>query len=98
MNKRKPNHPGFILKHHYMEPLHLTVTQVAEALGVSRKTISKIVNGHAKITTDLALRLSKAFRTSPELWLNLQQTFSLWETAHQSSEWKKVPLLQMQSV
>jgi addiction module HigA family antidote len=93
MNKRKPNHPGLILKHHYMEPLNLTVTHVARVLDVSRKTLSKIMNGHAAITPELALKLSKAFSTSAELWLNLQQAFTLWEAAHHSLDWKKTVIL-----
>lgn len=95
MNKRKPNHPGVILKHHYMAPLNLTVTEVADALALSRKTLSKIINGHAAITPELALKLSKAFNTSAELWLNLQQAYTLWEVAHISSEWQKVPLFNL---
>lgn len=90
MTKRKPSHPGLILKHHYMEPLSLSVTAVAQALGISRKTVSAIVNGRSGITPDLALRLSLAFSTTAELWLNLQLTYSLWEAANSSSKWKKV--------
>jgi addiction module HigA family antidote len=97
MNKRKPNHPGLILKHHYMEPLNLTVTQVSEAVSISRKTLSKIINGHAAITPELALKLSKAFKTSAELWLNLQQAYTLWEVAHNSADWKKIHAFKMQT-
>jgi addiction module HigA family antidote len=88
--KRQPTHPGGILKRHYLEPLGFTVAQVADALKVSRKTLSKIVNKRGAITPDMALRLSRAFNTSPELWLNLQQTFDLWRTSHSSSGWKAV--------
>ncbi len=95
MNKRKPSHPGLVLKHHYMEPLNLTVTQVSVAVSVSRKTMSKIINGHASITPELALKLSKAFHTSAELWLNLQQAYDLWEAAHNSADWKKVHAFKM---
>lgn len=73
-----------------LKPLQLTVAQVARELGVSRKTLSKIVNGHAAITPGLALKLSRAFDTSPELWLNLQQAYSLWEMAHRSPGWRKI--------
>jgi antitoxin HigA-1 len=90
MRKRKPSHPGLILKQHYIKPLSLSITQVAETLGISRKTLSKIINSSASITPDVALRLSKAFDTSPELWLNLQQTYNLWMAANSSKEWKKV--------
>lgn len=93
--RREPNHPGMILKRHYLEPLKLSITEVADVLGISRKTLSAIVNGRASITPDLALRLSKAFKTSAELWLNLQQTYNLWLSAHRSSDWKKVPSLKL---
>lgn len=90
MRKRKPSHPGQILKHHYIKPLGLSITEVAENLGISRKTLSKIINGSASITPDVALRLSQAFDTSPELWLNLQQAYNLWVAATSSKEWKKI--------
>lgn len=88
---RPPNHPGAILKHDYIEPLDLTVSHLARTLGVSRKTVSKIVNERGSITADMALRLSQAFDTSPELWLNLQQKWELWHAANDSEEWKQVP-------
>ena len=88
--RRAPTHPGGILKHHHMEPLSLTVTGLARALGVSRKTVSKIVNGRGAITADMALRLSRAFNTTPELWLNLQRNYDIWHAANDSSDWKKV--------
>ncbi len=88
--KRLPTHPGGILKRHYMEPLSLTVLELAEILGVSRKTLSKIVNEHGSVTPDMALRLSKAFKTTPELWLNLQQNYDLWQASHKSADWKMV--------
>lgn len=91
--KRPPTHPGGILKRHYLEPMGLTVSQVAHSLGVSRKTLSKILNEHGSITPDMALRLSKAFQTTPELWLNLQQNHDLWHTWHGSSAWKNVRAL-----
>jgi len=57
---------------------------------VSRKTLSKIVNERGSVTPDMALRLSKAFNTTPELWLNLQRNHDLWEAAHKSEDWKLV--------
>jgi antitoxin HigA-1 len=68
---RRPTHPGGILRRHYIEPLSITVSGLAAVLCVSRKTLSEIVNEHASITPDMALRLSKAFKTTPELWLNM---------------------------
>jgi len=90
IRKRPPTHPGGILKRHYMEPLSLTVSELAANLGVSRKTLSKIVNERGDITPDMALRLAKALKTTPELWLNLQQAFDLWQASHKSDEWKHV--------
>ena len=86
--KRQPTHPGGILKRQYLEPLQLSVAQVAGALKVSRKTFSKIVNERGAVTPDMALRLSRAFETTPELWLNLQQTYDLWHAYHESKGWK----------
>ncbi|MBF0621182.1 MAG: HigA family addiction module antidote protein [Magnetococcales bacterium] len=89
---RKPTHPGGILQRQYMEPLGLNITKLSERLGVSRKTLSKIVNERGSITADMALRLSKAFDTTPSLWLNLQQAVDLWE-AQQGEEWSEVESL-----
>lgn len=90
IGKRSPAHPGGIIKRHYLEPLALTVSEVAEVLGVSRKTLSKIINGRGSVTADMALRLSQAFGTTPELWLNLQQNYDLWTTTHHSKAWARV--------
>jgi len=87
---RIPAHPGGILKRQYMEPLTLTISELAGNLGVSRKTLSKIVNERGDVTPDMALRLSKAFNTTPELWLNLQRNYDLWKAAHKSDDWKLV--------
>ncbi len=88
--KRPPTHPGGIMKRHYLEPLGLTVTEVADRLGVSRKTVSAIVNERAPVSVDMALRLAKAFDTSPELWVNLQQNYDLWHAAHETHAWEKI--------
>ena len=65
-----PPHPGEILRELCLEPLDLSVSAAAEALGVSRKTLSAILNGRAGISPEMALRLSIAFDTTPESWLN----------------------------
>ena len=65
--KRQPTHPGRIIKEDYLTPLHLTITDMANKLGVSRKTLSKIINEGGAITPDMALRLARAFDTSPDL-------------------------------
>lgn len=87
---RPPSHPGGIIKRLYLEPLSLPVSQAAAALGVSRKTLSKIVNQRGAVTPEMALRLSKAFNTTPELWLNLQQFYDLWHATHDSTAWQSV--------
>lgn len=73
-----PPHPGEIIKEAYLEPLGLTVTEAARALKVTRKTLSAIINGRAGVSPAMAIRLSKAFNTTPQLWLNMQQSYDLW--------------------
>ena len=88
--KRPPVHPGRILKNHHLIPLSISITDLAKILGVSRKTASKIVNERGVITPDMALRLSRAFKTTPNLWLGLQQEYDLWHATHESREWQRV--------
>ncbi len=87
---RRPTHPGEIIKSDYLEPLNITISTAAEALKVSRKTLSQIVNERGPVTTLMALRLSKAFNTSPELWLNLQRNYDLWQASQNSRAWKNI--------
>ena len=83
-----PPHPGEVLRELCLEPMGLSVTEAAEALGVSRKTLSSIVNGRAGISPEMAIRLSKAFDTSPESWLNQQQQFDLWHAMNSGEKIK----------
>jgi len=78
MKMHNPPHPGEVLKKLCLEPLDLTVTKTARSLGVSRKTLSAIVNGRAGISPEMAIRLSIAFETSAETWLNQQLQYDLW--------------------
>ncbi len=78
MKMHNPPHPGEVLKTLCLEPLHLTVTEAARSLGVSRKTLSAILNGRAGISPEMAVRLSIAFNTSAESWLNQQLQYDLW--------------------
>lgn len=88
---RCPRHPGYILKTLYIEPLALTITRLAHNLGVSRKTVSAIVNERKSVTPEMALRLAQAFPNStPESWLNLQRNYDLWHVAHRTSEWRAI--------
>jgi addiction module HigA family antidote len=85
-----PAHPGEILKAMYMEPLNVSVTKVADALGVSRKHVSAIVNGHSPVTTDMAARLAGTFGTEPDIWINLQAQYDLWIVSQQARPKVKV--------
>ena len=73
-----PPHPGEVIRSLCLEPLGLSVTDAAKGLGVSRKTLSAILNGRAGISPEMALRLSMAFDTTPESWLNQQAQYDLW--------------------
>jgi addiction module HigA family antidote len=68
---------------------------MAIALGVSRKTFSKIINERGSITPEMALRLSRAFDTTPDLWMNLQKNYDLWQAENLSSSWKTVKPLSL---
>ena len=74
-----PPHSGEILRADYLEPLGLSVTEAARALGVTRKTLSAIANERAGISPAMAHRLSKALDTTPEFWINLQTQYDLWQ-------------------
>ena len=78
MRMHNPPHPGEIIKSLCLDPLGVSVTQAAQALGVSRKTLSAILNGRAGISPEMAVRLSIAFDTSAESWLNQQTQYDLW--------------------
>lgn len=78
MQMYDPPHPGEIIRELCLEPLGLTVTRAAQALGVSRKTLSALLNGKVGVSPDMAIRLSIAFATSAESWLNQQMQYDLW--------------------
>ena len=80
-NKMKdPPHPGELIKEFCVAPLGLTVTAAAAGLGVTRKTLSAVLNGRAGVSPEMAIRLSKAFGRTPEGWLALQMQYDLWHT------------------
>ena len=88
MQMHNPPHPGEIIREFCIEPLELSITEVAEGLGVSRKTLSAILNGRAGISPEMALRLSMAFNTSPESWLSQQSQFDLWQAKKENRRMK----------
>jgi addiction module HigA family antidote len=88
---KNPAHPGEIIRDLYLHPLGLTVTEAAAGLGVTRKTLSLLVNGHAGISPEMAIRLAQGFGRSPESWLQLQVQYDLAETR------RRLPELQVRS-
>ncbi len=78
MRMHNPPHPGEVLRELCLRPLGVTITHAAAALGVSRKTLSAILNGRAGVSPEMAIRLSVAFDTTAESWLNQQVQFDLW--------------------
>ena len=78
MKMHNPPHPGEVLLELCLKPLGLTVTKAADALGISRKTLSSILNGRAGISPEMAVRLSLAFDTTAESWMNQQTQYDLW--------------------
>ncbi len=79
MAMNNPPHPGGIVRRQCLEPLGLSVTRAAKGLGVTRQALSDLVNGHAGVSTEMAVRLSKAFGSSPETWLGMQMAYDLWQ-------------------
>ena len=88
MKMHNPPHPGEIIRALCLEPLELTVRDAAAALGVSRKTLSAILNSRAGISPEMAVRLSMAFGTSAETWLNLQTQYDLWHAEKRRKDLK----------
>lgn len=82
MKMFKPVHPGRILRDDYLDPLELTIGELANALGVSRQTVTAILNERSGISPEMSLRLAKAFDTTPDLWITMQRNYDL----HAASE------------
>lgn len=90
INKMRPIHPGEILAEEFMGPLDLSANQLAQAIGVPANRVSMIIAGTRAISADTALRLARAFQTTPEFWLNLQNAFDLRTAALDASSRKVV--------
>jgi len=78
MKMHNPPHPGVVLNELCLKPLSISITEAADRLGVARKTVSKIVNGHGAITPEMALRLEIVFGSTAQTWLNMQTAYDLW--------------------
>jgi addiction module HigA family antidote len=88
MKMKNPPHPGRLIKHECLEPLDLSITRAADILGVTRLTLSNLVNGKNGISPEMAIRLSKAFGSSPEVWLGLQMDYALAQAEKKASRIK----------
>ncbi len=92
MKMHNPPHPGEVLRELCLEPLGLTVTEAARALGVSRKTLSGILNGRGGISPEMAVRLSAAFDTTAESWMHQQVQYDLWHAERKRKKFGVVRL------
>ena len=77
MRMKNPPHPGRVVRQECIEPLKLTVTDAAKRLGVTRQALNNLVNEKAGVSPEMAIRLSKAFGSSPEVWLGMQMEYDL---------------------
>ncbi len=91
--QHNPPHPGEILYEMYFEPLGLSVTQAASKLLITRPNLSSIINGKAGISPQMAIKLSRAFNTTPHYWLNLQANYDLWQVLQKDKGFRKVKAL-----
>ena len=88
MPMHDPPHPGEIVRYECLEPLGLSVTRAAEGLGVTRQTLSDLVNERSGVSVEMAVRLSKAFGSTPETWLGLQMAYDLWQARDRTANIK----------
>jgi antitoxin HigA-1 len=79
MEMHNPAHPGEIVREECLKSLGLSVTAAAEALGVTRKALSDLLNGHTGVSPDMAIRLEKVFGSAADTWLGMQMQYDLWE-------------------
>ena len=88
MAMQNPPHPGGIVKRQCLEPLDLSITRAARGLGVTRQALSELVNERAGVSVDMAIRLSKAFGSTPETWLGMQIAYDLWRARERARQIK----------
>lgn len=79
--KRRPTHPGDMLREDFLPDYGLTVSRLAEALGVSRQSVNELLRGRRAVSPEMSLRLARLFGNSPEFWLNAQRAVDLWDAA-----------------
>ena len=86
MAMHNPPHPGEIIRWECLQPLGLTVTRAAQGLGVTRQAFSNLVNERAGVSVDMAIRLSRAFGSTPETWLGMQMAHDLWAARERNAD------------
>ena len=86
MPMHDPPHPGEIVRYECLGPLGLSVTRAAEGLGVTRQTLSDLVNERSGVSVEMAVRLSKAFGSTPETWLSMQMAYDLWQARNRAED------------
>jgi addiction module HigA family antidote len=84
--KRKPTHPGEMLREDFLPDYNLTVSGLAEALGVSRQSVNELLRERRAVSPEMALRLGRLYGNSPEFWLNAQRAVDLWLAAEALKE------------
>ncbi len=89
MPMKNPPHPGRIVRQDCIEPLGLTITGAAKALGITRQALNNVVNGKAGISPEMAVRIAKAFGGSPEMWLRLQANYDLAKVRQEKIDIKR---------
>lgn len=88
MEMHNPAHPGEIVREECLKPLGLTVTAAADALGITRKGLSDLLNGHTGVSPDMAIRLEKVFGSTADTWLRMQLQYDLWAARQRSDKIK----------
>ncbi len=86
ITKRKPTHPGAILREDILIPLCLTVTDAAKGLGITRKTLSEFINEKSSLSPDMAVRIAKATKTTSESWMKMQVKLDLWKAENKKTK------------
>ncbi len=88
MNMHNPPHPGEVLRELWLEPIGISVTEAARRLGISRKALSELLNGHTSVSPEMAVRLSIALKTSAKVWMNMQTNHDLWRVEQSRKNFK----------
>ena len=97
--KRRPSHPGALLREVTVPACGLTQGELAERLGVSRRSVNMVLNEQRPVTVDMAHRLARVFGNSPQFWLNMQQAVDVWDALHENGpEYERIERLQSQSL